>query len=297
MRKYIILLAIVFLTASCSSAGSFKDTVSDWWDKIKPFKDNNKEMSKRLDALEGEAGSDRGATLTASGHPDYPPAMWQEGDYIVGVGTEVLKLALEDLGMGVDSDFQGSWRQVLEGAADGKIDAVVGVYMTEERKKTLEFSMPYMEDPVVVFVAKGKAFPYAKYDDLAGKRGARTVGDSFGPDFDKFMARKLTVTSSLTAEDNFNKLLSGDADYFVCAMRSGLLEAEKLGIADKIEYLPTNVTSENLYIAMSKGSRYAKYLPEINKKIEVLIKDGTVDKLIDEKRTAYLEQFRTMGKK
>ncbi len=291
MRKFIILLAVVFLAASCSSTGSLKDPIASIWNKIKPFKDD-KEISKRLDALEEEAGSDKGTTLSASGHPDYPPVMWQEGDYIAGVGTEVLKLALEELSIGVDSIFQGSWRQVLERATDGQIDAVVGVYITEERKKAFEFSAPYMKDPVVIFVAKGNSFPYAKYEDLIGKRGARTVGDSFGPEFDKFIVRKLAVTSAFTVEDNFDRLLSGEADYFVCSMQLGLLEADRLGITHKIEYLPTNVVSENLYIAISKNSKYVKYMPEINKKIEALIKDGAIDKLIEEKRTAYLEPFR-----
>jgi polar amino acid transport system substrate-binding protein len=304
MRKYLIILAIIFLTVSCSTVkdtmSSAKDSVSNLWDKIKPFKDNNEEASKRLDALEAETGggaADKAITLIASGHPDYPPIMWQEGDYIAGVGTEVLKLAFEGLNTTVDSTFQGSWRQVLDKAASGEIDAIVGAYTTDERRKTLEFSVPYMKDPVAIFVARDKAFPFKKLVDLAGKRGTSTVGDGFGPEVDKFIAQKLTVTRALTAEDNFNRLLSGEADYFICAMYSGLLEAEKLGISDKIEYLPTYAVNESVHIAMSKKSKYLKYMPEINKKIESLIKDGTVDKLIDEKKASYLEAFKARGRK
>ena len=304
MRKYLIILAIIFLTVSCSTVkntmSSVEESISNWWGKVTPFKDDTEEVSKRLDALEREIGgkeADKGIILVASGHPDYPPVMWREGDYIAGVGAEVLKLAFEALDISVDSQFQGSWRQVLEKAANGQIDAIVGTYMTDEREKYLEFSVPYMKDPVVIFVAKGKAFPFLRYDDLVGKRGTSAVGDSFGPEFDKFIARKLIVTRALTIEDNFNRLLSGDADYFICSKHSGLLEAEKLGISDKIESLLTDATAENLYIALSRKSRFVKYMPDINKKIETLVKDGTVDKLIDEKRAAYLDAFKTRGVK
>jgi polar amino acid transport system substrate-binding protein len=300
MRKFIILLAIVFLTASCSTT-SFKESMSNAWEKINPFKDDTEEASKRLDAIEEVIGKgtapDKTKTLTASGHPDYSPVMWREGEYMAGVGTEVLKLACEGLDINVESEYQGSWRQVLDKAAAGQIDAIVGMYMTDERQKDFAFSLPYMKDPVVVFVAKDKAFPFKKYNDLAGKRGTSTVGDSFGSEFDKFIAQKLTVTRALTAEENFNRLLSGEADYFICAMYSGLLEAQKMDISDKIEYLPTKATAENLYIALSKKSRHLKLLPQINKKIEALVKEGTVDKLIDEKKGSYLEALKGTGKR
>jgi polar amino acid transport system substrate-binding protein len=300
MRKYLIILAIIFLTVSCGTVkntiSSVENSISNWWGKVTPFKDDSEELNRRLNALEREIEG-KGAALNASGHPDYPPVMWREGDYIAGVGAEVLKLAFEGLDISVQPGYQGSWRQALERAADGQIDAIVGAYMTDERKKSLEFSVPYMKDPVVIFVAKGKAFPFWRYDDLVGKRGTSAVGDGFGPEFDKFIAQKLTATRALTVEDNFNRLLSGEADYFICAMHSGLIEAEKLGVSDKIEYLFTNATAENLYIAISKKSRYVKYMPEINKKIETFVNDGTVDKLIDEKRAAYLDALKTGGGK
>jgi polar amino acid transport system substrate-binding protein len=294
MRKYLLLLAIMFLTVSCSTA-SLSDTMSNVWSKISPFSKDDDE-SKRLDALETEIEG-KGRTLIASGHPDYPPVMWREGDYIAGVGTDILKLAFEGRDITVDSKFRGSWREVLENAKEGGIDAIVGMYITEERRRAFEFSVPYMKDPVVIFVAKDKVFPFKKWDDLKGKRGTSVVGDGYGQEFDRFIARNLTVTRALKAEDSFKKLLSGDADYFICAMYSGLLEAQKLDISDKIEYLPTYAVAESLYIAVSKKSKYLKYLPEINKRIEALTKDGAIDKLIDEKRASYMEAVKTKGGK
>jgi len=228
-------------------------------------------------------------TIIVSGHPEYPPVMWQEGDDIIGVGTEITKMVFEELGITVDSKFKGSWLKVQKGINEGSIDALVGIYMTEQNKKNMYYSIPYMKDPVVIFVAKDKTFPYKKWDDLIGKKGTIIIGESYGKEFDKFIAAKLTISRSVKTEESFNKLLSGEVDYFVFAMYSGLIEAERLGIANRVEYLPAYVVSENFYITIAKESKLVRYLPQINKKIEKLVKDGTVDKLIDDKMKYYIE--------
>lgn len=228
--------------------------------------------------------------LNASGHPQYPPIMWKEGGSIIGAGPELVKLLFKDLNVTVRSPYRGEWDKVQEEARSGKTDVIVGLYMTEERKKYLEYSNPYARDPVVIFVAKNKAFKYAKWDDLIGKKGTTTIGDSFGQAFDKFIAEKLTVTRSAKVEENFAKLADGRADYFIYSMYSGLFESERLGISEIIEFLPINVSVENFYIGVSKRSPFVKYLPQINKKLDALIMDGTVDRLIEK----YADQYRNV---
>jgi len=221
-----------------------------------------------------------GEVMTASGHPEYPPVMWKQGNEIIGIGPELMKMVFKPLGVTVNCPYKGDWDKVQDELKNGKIDALVGIYMTHERKAVMNFSRPFTKDPVVIFVAKGKAFPFEKWDDLIGKKGVSTTGDSFGQEFDAFIAAKLDVKRSVTVEDNFNKLLSGQADYFIFAMYSGNFDAKKLGIVDKIEHLKKEASIENFYFAVSKKSRFAPLIPEANKRIEKLIKDGTVEKLI-----------------
>jgi polar amino acid transport system substrate-binding protein len=226
-------------------------------------------------------------TVIASGHPQYPPVMWKEGKNIVGVGPELTRMVFNDLKIQVKSPYMGTWDKVQDQAKQGKIDVLVGLYMTEERKASFEYSRAFVKDPVVIFVAKGKTFPYAKWDDLIGKKGISTTGDSFGHAFDKFIVEKLTVTRLAKVEDIFAKLIDGTADYFIYAKYSGVFESDKLGIADKVEYLPVNASVEDFYLGISKKSSFVKYLPEINKKLEEFVKDGTVDKLVQKYTEIY----------
>jgi len=82
-------------------------------------------------------------------------------------------------------------------------------------------------------------------------------------------------------------LLNGKADYFIYALYSGNFEAKKLKISEKIESLPNYAIVENFYISISKKSKYLTYLPEINKKIQKMVNDGTVDKLIEKYRKIF----------
>jgi polar amino acid transport system substrate-binding protein len=221
-----------------------------------------------------------GEVMTASGHPEYPPVMWKQGDEITGVGPELMKLVFKPLGVMVNCPYRGNWDTVQDELKNNKIDALVGVYMTDKRKAVMNFSIPFTKDPVVIFVAKGKTFPFEKWEDLIGKKGVSTTGDSFGQAFDAFIAARLDVKRSVTVKENFDKLLSGQADYFIFAMYSGIFDAKKLGIADKIEHLKKEASVENFYFAVSKKSRFAPLIPKANKRIEKLVKDGTVDRLV-----------------
>jgi polar amino acid transport system substrate-binding protein len=235
--------------------------------------------------------------LVASGHPQYPPVMWKEGKSIVGVGPELTAMLFKDLNVTVRSPYLGTWDKVQDQAKQGKVDVLVGLYMTEERKSYIEYSHPYVKDPVVIFVAKGKAFPYTKWDDLTGRKGISTVGDSFGQAFDKFIAEKLTVTRSNNVDDCFVKIIDGAADYFIYAKYSGVFKSEKLGMADKVEYLPVEASVENFYIGIAKKSPYVKYLPEINKRLDELVKSGTVERLVQQYTDRYRKSMAADQKK
>jgi len=225
--------------------------------------------------------------LVASGHPEYPPFMWQEGGKIVGVGPEIMAMAFARLGVKVDAIAVGPWDKVVKDACEGRIDGVVALFMTDERVKFLDYSIPFAQDPVAIFVSKDRGFPYGSWKDLIGKRGTSTIGDSYGQTFDDFINAKLKVKRLRTVEGNFRDLLNGQADYFIYSMYAGLLGSHKAGVADRVTFLKPFAASENWYLAVSKKSPYAKYVPEINKILAGLAQDGTVAKLT----TRYLEYY------
>ena len=220
-------------------------------------------------------------SFVGSGHPAWAPIMYQDGNSIVGVGPDIVKKIFDELGLNISIEYTGTWDVVQEKARSGEVDLLVAAYKTAERETYMDYSVPYTVDPVSIFVKNGHSFPFNYWDELIGKRGVVTKGDSYGQAFDLFIKSKLTVTEVTTPDEAFNLLTNGDADYFVYAYYSGENYLAKNNLKEEIEVLPNNVSSENFYFTISKKSALVKYLPEINKILERYIADGTIKKAFE----------------
>jgi polar amino acid transport system substrate-binding protein len=168
-----------------------------------------------------------------SAHPEYPPVMWNENDQIVGIGPDLAKLIFKDLGIKCESKYAGPWSRVIESGKNGNIDIISGIYLTEERAKFLDYTVAFMTDPVAVFYKKNSPINFNKWDDLIGKKGVTTLGDSWGEDFDKFIKDKLQMSRTEKVEQCLQILDSGRADYMIFALYPGIIQINKLKFQDK----------------------------------------------------------------
>ncbi|MFA5925800.1 MAG: transporter substrate-binding domain-containing protein [Parcubacteria group bacterium] len=224
------------------------------------------------------------AELIVSGHPEWPPIMYQQNDQIVGAGPEIVAKIFQELGIKVVPKFEGSWETVQSKAKDGSVDVLAAAYKTAERETYMDYSIPYTVDPVVLVTKKGKAFPYDKWDDLVGKNGVVTTGDSYGQDFDNFLKEKLTAQKVGAPAEAFALLDQGKADYFVYALYSAENYFFQQKAADRFEIIPKYVSSENFYLTVSKKSPFASLLPQVNALLEKYKADGTIDRIIESKK-------------
>jgi polar amino acid transport system substrate-binding protein len=222
--------------------------------------------------------------LIASGHPAWPPIMYQRGDQIVGAGPEIAQKIFSDLGIKVTSKYEGTWDTVQRKAKDGSIDILFAAYKTKEREAYMNYSIPYTVDPVVLVVKKGKAFPYNKWEDLINKKGVVTTGDSYGQDFDNFIKEKLSVEKVTTPKEAFYLLDQEKVDYFVYALYSAQDYIFKNKISDKAEIISKYISAENFYLTISKKSPFLKLMPKVNSLLEKYIKDGVIKQIIEKNK-------------
>jgi len=143
-----------------------------------------------------DGSEDYSKVFIASGHPDWPPIMYQSEENeneIIGAGPELALLILNELGLNMESRFVGPWDVVQEKAESGEIDLIVAAYKTPEREEYMDYSIPYTVDPVSIFVKRGESFPFDSWDELIDRIGVVTRGDSYGQEFDDFIAENLDV--------------------------------------------------------------------------------------------------------
>jgi polar amino acid transport system substrate-binding protein len=241
-------------------------------------------------ALAGNAAfaADACTKIVATGHPQYPAIAYKDGDNIAGAAPMLVEAIAKTLKVPLESKYMGSWADAQAAARDGKADMIFGVYYNDERATYLDYVKPaFMYDEVVVFVAKDKPFAYKDENDLIGKKGATNKGESYGNDFDAFIKDKLTVARTDGIEAAFKDLLDGKADYVIAGYYSGLAEAAKEGIKDKVEPLSPAILEAEMFVAFSKKSPCASLAPGFSQGITEMTTNGQFDTMLQDATTAW----------
>jgi len=226
--------------------------------------------------------------ITATGHPQYPAIAYKDGDTIAGAAPMLVETIAKDLKVPLESKYMGTWGEAQAAARDGKADMIFGIYYNDERAKYLDYVQPaFMYDEVVVFVAKDKPFTYKDENDLIGKKGVTNQGESFGNDFDAFIKDKLNVTRVNGIDAAFKDLLAGNADYLIAGYYSGLAEAAKDGIKDKVEALSPAIIEAEMFVAFSKKSPCKSLAPKFGQEITEMTTDGRFDTMLQDATTTW----------
>ncbi len=223
------------------------------------------------------------ATLTITGHPSYPPVAWAAQGQIVGAAPALVREIAAKLGVKevVSKDF-GSWEGAQDAARKGEADVIFGIYKNDARAAALDFvAPPFMTDPVAIAVRRGERFPFAEWSDLKGRKGVTNEGESYGDVFDGFMAKNLTVARAAGVDKAFAALLDKQADYVIIGLYPGRDEAKRLGLADKIAFLPKALLSSPMYVAFSKKSKCGALRAGFADEIQTAVDNGTVRKLLE----------------
>jgi polar amino acid transport system substrate-binding protein len=175
---------------------------------------------------------------------------------------------------------------VQNGAQNGNIDVIVGIYHTYDRAQYLAYpNLPYIEDVNVVWVLKGREFPFEEWGDLVGKRGTAMLGESYGEEFDHFINERLNIERVSTPLQNLKKLAALRSDYYPFSLHGGKIQVRQFGFGERVHHLPHSISKEGVYIAISKKSRYARHLQQLTAAIRQYSTDGTIERL----ETKYLD--------
>lgn len=223
-------------------------------------------------------------SLVITGHPSYAPVAWGAKGKIVGAAPELVSEIALKLGVSkvMSRDF-GTWEKAQAAAKGGQADVIFGIYKNAERATYLNYvDPPFVLDPNAVVVRKGDGFPLAEWDDLKGRKGVTNTGESYGNRFDAFMAKELTVARVSGIEKAFDALLSKQADYLIIGRYPGKIEVRRLGLTGKVEFLPKEITTAEMYVAFSKKSKcYETLKSGFSEKIKAAVEQGAVKRLLD----------------
>ena len=205
----------------------------------------------------------------------FPPYEYYEDEKAVGIDIDIIQAICDKLGYTMElSDME--FGSIITAVASGKVDIGFGaITITEERAKSVHFTTSYSTGIQSIIVKEDS--PIASVDDLHGdkiKIGVQqdTTGDiyatgDFGEDhIARFNKGADAVQALLTGKISAVIIDNSPAETFV-AQNKGL------------KILPTVYAEEDYGFELSYDNE-ALY-NEVNGALEELLKDGTVQKIID----------------
>lgn len=208
----------------------------------------------------------------------YPPYQYQTKlKTPAGMDYEIAKEIFHEAGLDVQF-IQRNWDDVLLGLMHktGEIDALCGIEVGPERLKYLDFSTPYNNRKIVLFVLKKSK--YSKVSDLFNKF---VTGDRHSS-FERFLGKdrgQIRVIGTKTKEESFQMLKEGKVQGVIAPLEVGYYVAHKLHL--DVHSMHDDNAGTPVSIAVSKGN--SELITKLNRAIGSLLKNGKIQKLVKKK--------------
>lgn len=214
-----------------------------------------------------------GGTLVMATNAEFPPYEFHDGDKVVGIDAEIAEAIAAELGMKLEIE-DIAFDSIIPEITSGKADmALAGMTVTEDRKKSVDFSDTYASASQMIIVKDDSTI--AGPDDLKGV----VVGVQLGTTGDIYVS---DLEADGTTVERYNKGFEA-----VQALSQGKIDAvvidgepAKTFVAetDGIKILDEAFTEEEYAIAVKKGN--TELLDKINAALEKLKADGKLDEIV-----------------
>jgi polar amino acid transport system substrate-binding protein len=217
--------------------------------------------------------------ITVATDATWPPMeMVDANKNIVGFDIDFLTAVAKEAGFKVG--FKNTaWDGIFAGIAAGKYDAIISsVTITDERKKNMDFSMPYINAGQILVVPK-TSVGVTKIADLKGKNVGAQMGTTGSFEIKKIKGVNLKSYDEIGLA--FEDMAAGRIGGVVCdtpvAANYALQQAE---YKDKFMIVGEPFTEEYYGIVVKKGNK--KLVDLINKGIKAVQAKG-IDKELEKK--------------
>lgn len=207
---------------------------------------------------------------------DFPPYEWQEDGEARGILVDVVKEACKKADVPVELRFL-PFKRAFKEVREGRLSGLFNFYKTEQRLAHFDYSIPIIENRLVLFVRKDKEIDFKTLDDLQGYKIGVMRGYSYGEAFD---AADLIREEANDHESAFAKLLYGRIDAYACDMVVGVYTSRKLGIEGELKVLCTPIETMKGHIGFTKG-KYPEVIQKLNEQIEAMQQEGRIAEIVD----------------
>lgn len=226
--------------------------------------------------------ADQSAVSEAKVATDYWPPfrIKQQDNELGGIDIELMDL----IGKRMATNFKITripWPRCLLYMQSGEQDFMTGIAKTSEREKYILYSeVPYYSCRPSFYVRKGSGVHIRTFEDLQHVRIGYTRNSAYFPQFDADAS--LNKVDKDSEKQLLDMLIAGRLDVIIgtdCQVDYELIMRQLRGIIEKQPYVSDY--SIDLYIGVSRKSRWKFRMPELNKILKELKKQKTVTKIAE----------------
>jgi polar amino acid transport system substrate-binding protein len=226
----------------------------------------------------GSCSKKEEGVITVATDATWPPMEFvNESKEIVGFDIDLMKAAAEAGGFKVEF-MNTAWDGIFAGLANGEYDAVISsVTITEDRKKTMDFSAPYINAGQVLIVQDSTSGVTA-LQDLTGKSVGAQIGTTGAIEIQNTEGVELRTYDELglAIEDLANGRIAGVVADTPIAADYVLQNDTYKG---KLKIVGEPFTDEYYGVAVKKGN--TEILETINKGLKKVLDKGVDEELKD----------------
>tara|TARA_R110001599_G_scaffold79280_2_gene214848 strand:- start:1843 stop:2634 length:792 start_codon:yes stop_codon:yes gene_type:complete len=224
--------------------------------------------------------------VTIFGNENKQPKVYVENKQNKGVLVDIIQCVEQHTSLAMNVHLL-PWQRAYNSALVLQ-GGVMGLSMTNERLKIIDYSEVMFFDDVMLVVKKGKEFNYSSIEDLKGKRVGGQRGGKYGEQFSQAINVVFTLDEDDSSTSRLKKLLYDRIDVAVVSPgKIGVLEVinrDPLLVKNKNKFsiLPMPLKRDPNYLGFSKGMNMRPFLVEFNKGLEQC-KDSGMHQLIVDK--------------
>jgi len=222
----------------------------------------------------GQAPAEEAKTYRIATDATWPPFEYidESSKAIVGFDIDLMTAIAEKANIKVEF-VNVSWDPLLTGVSECQYDAAISAMtITEERKKTMLFSEPYLNAGQIVIVNKNNTDIKSK-DDLKGKIAGAQIGTTGAMEIEKIEGA--TLRSYDTVDLAFLDLANGQIDAVVADYPTAMAFVAKN--ADKI--MPVGEVFTDEYYGIAVCQKNTELLEKLNQGLAAVKAEGLIEKL------------------
>lgn len=209
----------------------------------------------------------------------WPPFTNRPGEKALAMS--LVNEALARSGIKATTDIH-PFEEVLSALQTGNVDGSPALWKTPDREEYLIYSIPYLENRLVLAGRKGSTVDYTSLDQLAGKKVAIVEGYAYGDAIDTL--DNVGLVAGKNDQHNLDRLLAGEVDYILVddLLANYLRQYQPEDVGTYLEIGTQVMFRRTLHFAVSRKLPGAMGIVDgFNKEIQAMAADGTYNRILE----------------